>query len=249
MKRKARTVRCYTDQELQENIDIALDKRSSHHVSTVLRGRPGQALQLFNGNGKEYNATIVESGKKTLVSIHDANRCSTESPIPITLIQSVARSDRMDMVLQKASELGAHSIVPVYSRHSIAKLDEHREQKKHQHWQSILISACEQCGRSVIPVLHNVTTLKNYCETLTAPTDNEHRWVLSPTASHSLNPESQVQAVQLMVGPESGLDDDEVALANQAGFTALQLGPRILRTETAGLAAISVVQTLFGDYL
>ena len=249
MKRKARTVRCYIDQELRVNTEIVLDKRSSHHVSTVLRARTGQALQLFNGDGNEYNATVVESGKKTRVSIHDANRCTTESSIPITLIQAVARSDRMDMVLQKATELGAHSIVPVYSRHSITKLDEQREQKKHQHWQSILISACEQCGRSVIPVLHNVTTLKNYCESLTQAADHEHRWVLSPTASNTVNPESQVQAVQLMVGPESGLDEDEVALANQAGFTALQLGPRILRTETAGPAAISVVQTLFGDYL
>ena len=249
MKRKARTVRCYTDQELHENTDILLDKRSSHHVSTLLRARAGQALELFNGNGKEYSATIVESGKKTIVSIHDVKPGTTESPLVITLVQAIARSDRMDMVLQKATELGVHAIVPVYSRHSITKLDEQRQQKKHQHWQSILISACEQSGRSVIPVLHDITTLKSYCDSLTTLAENEHRWVLSPTASNTLKPETNVQSAQIMVGPESGLDEDEIALATHAGFTALQLGPRILRTETAGPAAISVIQTLFGDYL
>jgi len=249
MKRKARIVRCYTHQELLENTDIVLDKRSSHHVSTVLRARVGQTLQLFNGNGHEYNATIIETGKKTRVSIQDASPGTTEAPIPITLVQAIPRGDRMDTVLQKATELGVTEIIPVYSRHSISKLDEQRQQKKHQHWLSILISACEQSGRCVIPVLYDVTTLNNYCESVTSAANDEYRWVLSPISDNTLKPDITIKAAQLLVGPESGLDEDEIDLAAQAGFTALQLGPRVLRTETAGPAAIAVIQTLFGDYL
>ncbi|MCL4154352.1 UNVERIFIED_CONTAM: hypothetical protein GTU68_044649, partial [Idotea baltica] len=151
MKRKARVARCYTDQALQANSDIVLDKRSSHHLSTVLRARVNTPVQLFNGDGNNYQGQITATGKKTSVSLSGVQPSLNESNLQITLVQAIARGDKMDGIIQKATELGVTSIQPIYTSHSIAKLETSREQRKQEHWHSIAISACEQCGRCTLP--------------------------------------------------------------------------------------------------
>jgi len=156
MNRKARVVRCYTNQTLQPHSDVLLDKRSSHHLSTVLRARPGQAVQLFNGDGNNYPGEIINSGKKTSVRLCASTENPSESALHLTLVQAIARGDKMDGIVRQATELGISAIQPIYTRHSIARLDASRATRKHAHWQSIAISACEQCGRSTLPLIRPI---------------------------------------------------------------------------------------------
>lgn len=247
MKRYARVARCYTDQPLQANSEIELDKRSSHHLSTVLRARSGQSVQLFNGDGKNYSGTILEPGRKTIVTLAEAIDNHVESGLHTTLIQAIARGDKMDGIVQKATELGVTAIQPVYTTHSIAKLEPARAVKKQAHWHSVVISACEQCGRSELTTVHPILTLDNYLSRCQPTTLSSMRWILSPTAQQAIEANAAVTSASILVGPESGFNDDELEAAKQAGFQALQLGPRILRTETAGPASIAILQARFGD--
>ncbi len=247
MKRSARIARCYTDQALQAAQEVQLDKRSSHHLSTVLRASAGQAVQLFNGDGKNYAGTITSTGKQTSVQIDTALENKLESSLRITLVQAIARGDKMVGIIQKSTELGAVAIQPVYSANAISKMDPTREAKKLAHWQAVVISACEQCGRSTLPVVHPVLSLKQYLEQCGTPESDEVRWILSPAASASKQWHSNVQAISLLIGPESGFNDDEIQSANVKQFAPVQLGPRILRTETAGPAGIAILQAQYGD--
>lgn len=247
MKRTARVARCYTDQPLQANSEIELDKRSSHHLSTVLRARIGQAVELFNGDGKNYQGQLLNTGKKTTVTVADCIDNEVESSLSITLIQAIARGDKMDGIVQKATELGVSVIQPVYTTHSISKLEPARAIKKQAHWQSVVISACEQSGRSKLPKVLPILPLDHYldgCESLLA---NEQRWVLSPTAQKTINNVDSLTDASVLIGPESGFNADELQAATHAGFNPLQLGPRVLRTETAGPASIAILQARFGD--
>ncbi len=247
MNRKARIARCYTDQELHSNSEIVLDKRSSHHLSTVLRANTGQLVQLFNSDGKNYPGEIVVTGKKTTVRLHDAIDNPLESSLQLTLVQAVARGDKMDGIVRSATELGVSTIQPIYTRHSIARLDVNRAMRKLEHWQSIAISACEQSGRSVLPEIGPIQTLSDYLDGGHSSIRTPNRWILSPIAAPlSANTTSLSQAT-IIIGPESGFDADELQLCEANGFTALQLGPRVLRTETAGPAAVAILQMRFGD--
>lgn len=249
MKRKARVARCYTDQPLQSNREIILDKRSSHHLSTVLRAREGQAVQLFNGDGKNYSGSVTNAGRKTVVTVTDAITNENESKLSITLIQAIARGDKMDGVVQKATELGVTAIQPVYTTHSITRLELSREEKKQAHWHSVMVSACEQSGRSTLPQLHPILTLEDFLEACPPASTSHQRWVLSPAAHSTINGDDNVTHVSVLVGPESGFNDDEIAAAGKACFNPLQLGPRVLRTETAGPASIAIFQARFGDMI
>ncbi len=247
-KRKARVARCYTDQVLVANTDITLDKRSSHHLSTVLRARVGTQVQLFNGDGKNYQGEITATGKKTSVSISSAHTSDNESSLYLTLVQAIARGDKMDGIIQKATELGVSQIQPIYTAQSIAKLELKREQKKREHWHSIMLSACEQCGRCTLPSVQPILSLSQFLELSRASAPDTQRWILSPSATPTVT-EQSISSAMIMVGPESGFDNDEVQVSEAAGFTALQLGPRVLRTETAGPAAIAILQSKYGDIL
>jgi len=247
MKRSARTARCYTDQALQPEQEVQLDKRSSHHLSTVLRASVGQSVQLFNGDGKNYIGSITSTGKKTTVAIDSVMENNFESSLHITLVQAVVRGDKMDGIIQKSTELGVNAIQPVYTTHAISKLDASRAEKKQAHWQGVVISACEQCGRSQLPTVYPVINLSQYLDSCNKPNTNEIRWILSPTATPSSHQHANIQSISLLVGPESGFDNEEIQAASTAQFIPLKLGPRILRTETAGPASIAILQAQFGD--
>ena len=255
--RCARVARFHHVGELQSNAELTLSKSASHHLVTVLRIRQGDVIELFNGNGFNYRATVLDTGQRTpgkcaQLHVQEGVAALTESPVSITLIQAISRGDRMDTTLRQSVELGVNHIQPVHTRHSAKALDEKRAAKKQEHWHSILVSASEQSGRACLPTLAPPVTLE---QALDALSKNEHsaqlNYVLDPTASQSLPAHLRTidrsVSIGLIIGPESGLDADEIALAVQCGAQAVTIGPRILRTETAGPACIALTQAILGD--
>jgi len=225
---------------------IELDQSASHHLVTVLRAKVNDVVTLFNGRGGEYRGVIAKINKKqVVVQLNEFVDREAESPLELYLAQGISRGEKMDYTIQKAVELGVKKIIPLFTERCNVKLDEERRTKRHQHWQSIIISACEQSGRNRIPELLFPTSLENSLNAVQA----DWRFVLSPMASSQLK-ESSVkkdQRVILLIGPEGGLSDAEINLACQQGYLPLNLGPRILRTETAAVAAITALQCCFGD--
>lgn len=256
-RRKARIARFYYKGAIESGTRLELDKNASHHLGTVLRVSVGDPITLFNGDGHDYLATVLAtgqrgSGKRCVLHIDSQTHGVPDSPLQITLVQCVSRPERMDICLRQAVELGVTHIQPVYSRHSIKVTDEKRADKKRQHWQSILESACEQSGRTTLPVLFESI---RYSQWLLQPfaTDDVH-FVLAPDAPHCLTQQlhhhdstDNVGKVSLIIGPESGLDPDEITAATNAGANPVHLGRRILRTETAGPACIVLLQSILGD--
>lgn len=247
MKRKARVARCYTEQTLESGTSVILDKRSHHHTSNVLRARVGQELCLFNGNGNNYRGHIAETGKQTRVTLNSSEPSEAESPLHITLIQAIARGDKMDLIIQKATELGVNAIFPVYSAHAITKLDATRAQRKLDHWLKVSISACEQCGRCCLPTIHAATGLNDALQAHSQTITGQRKWILSPLASASEHTNLQVNDAVVLIGPEAGFENQEVEQAEQHGFEPLKLGQRILRTETAAPAVLAILQAKYGD--
>jgi len=255
--RRARTARFYHTQALHSESELTLSKSASHHLITVLRTRKDDVIQLFNGDGYNYRATVVDTGQRTqgkcaLLQVHERSAVHNESALFITLVQALSRADKMDTTIRQAVELGVQHIQPVYSRHSAKPLDEKRARKKQEHWQSIVISACEQSGRAVLPTLAAPNTLQHWLESRQARNQTTLDYLLAPTASVSLlshvsRHATANQAISLLIGPESGFDDDEISDAQQAGVEVVRFGPRILRTETAGPAAITLLQSSLGD--
>ena len=259
--RSARIARIYCPNPLSVDAVTTLDKRSSHHVQNVLRARINDSVELFNGDGYRYFAQVAELGKCIQLLITDSAINHSESPVHITLVQSISRGDRMDTTVQKAVELGVSAIKPVYTRQSIARLDDKRETRKVEHWRQIAVGASEQCGRSLVPQICRPQVLIDYLKTLSASDSIETRLALIPeaptpllefgltTVDASAEPaEDQTpMPIVLLVGPESGFDDDEIASAVQAGYKTVRCGPRILRTETAGAAALAILQAWHGD--
>lgn len=226
---------------------VVLPAAAANHVARVLRMRPGASLTLFDGSGNDYQAEITGTGKgnEVTVRIHAQAPGIAESPLRITLVQGVSRGERMDWTLQKATELGVDSIAPVLTARSVVRLDDKQMDKKQAHWQGIVIGACEQSGRSHVPVVQTPSSLRDYLRTAR---QDGLRLLLSPTAPVSLPTlPSPPTRIELLIGPEGGLDDAEITSAVQAGFTPVRLGPRILRTETAAVVALSILQGLWGD--
>ncbi|GAC1630504.1 MAG: 16S rRNA (uracil(1498)-N(3))-methyltransferase [Nevskia sp.] len=236
--------RIYVDCALAPGARLELPDAAARHVAQVLRMRSGEALTLFNGDGSEYAAAIETAERRSVtVQIGAQAPVERESRLAVTLAQCVSKGERMDYTIQKAVELGAAGILPLLSARSVVKLDGERWEKKQEHWRGVVAAACEQSGRNRLPPVAPVQKFDAFLPTSTAGL----RLVLAPTAAVSLKTLPAAAAVTLLVGPEGGLSDDEIARALRAGYTGITLGPRILRTETAGVAALAALQALWGD--
>jgi len=240
-----RIPRLYTPQALSSNSLIDLDENSSRHLISVLRMSAGQQVILFNGQGGEYSGELSNVRKNAAsVSISKFINSDRESPLKVHLALGVSRGDRMDWIVQKATELGVSSITPLFTERTEVKLNAERLEKKTRHWQQIAISACEQCQRTLIPIVSPAIPLPQW-----VAVDNDSlKLVLHHRADKRLSELSNNNnLVSLLVGPEGGLSNSEIDLSLNHGFKPLALGPRVLRTETAPLAALSIVQSLWGD--
>ncbi len=246
-----RVTRVHAGAALAEGATLALPERAAVHVVRVLRMRAGDPLVVFDGAGAEHEAAIAAvRGERVDVRIGAARDAVPEPPLAITLVQGVSRGERMDYTIQKATELGVRRIVPVLAERTVVRLDGAQAAKKLEHWRGVAISACEQCGRATVPGIEAPRRFDEYLAEARAPADPARlRLVLSPDGTHAPQdlPEP-LAAVELLVGPEGGLGDDEERLAMTRGFVGLRLGPRVLRTETAAAAAIAVLQALRGDF-
>jgi len=240
-----RLTRVYLDAPLEAGGRVALTGSAARHLTRVLRLRPGQALTLFNGGGGEYAATIeAVHGEKIAVAVGEAQAIERESPLSLTLAQGVSRGERMDLVVQKATELGASSIVPLLTERSVVRLSAPQAARKLEHWRAIAVSACEQSGRNRLPKVLSPLPLAEFLR----QGGSGSRLLLSPTGSTRIQDvPTPVSSVIVLIGPEGGLADAEQSAALAAGFTAVRLGPRILRTETAAIVALTVLQREFGD--
>ena len=242
-----RIPRIHVPAPLEDGADLALPEAAARHVTRVLRLRPGARLRVFDGAGREHAAELVEARRDAArVRVLGSVEPRAESPLAVTLLQGVCRGEHMDLVVQKAVELGAARIVPVLTERSVPRLEGARAGRRHAHWQAVAVAAAEQCGRAVVP---EVTAPRPLAEVLGDDALPAHRLLLDPAAAtgpRALAPPDD-GGLALLVGPEGGLADRERAAARAAGFVGLRLGPRILRTETAGLAALAVLQALHGD--
>lgn len=221
-----------------------LPEAQAHYISRVLRLGEGAALQLFDGSGTEYLGEVIEAGKKVVrVELREQVAGLAESPLQVHLGQGLSRGERMDWAIQKATELGVAEITPIVSSRCEVRLKDERTDKRMNHWRQVAISACEQCGRSVLPLIHPPLALEDWLKQSSA----QLKLVLHPVAE-VLTSHPKPQTLAFLIGPEGGLSDTEVALAQAAGFHAARLGPRVLRTETAPVVALSVAQQLWGDF-
>jgi len=241
-----RIPRIYTDTPLQAGAEAQLDDNAAQHVGRVLRMQPGQALNLFNGDGQDYPALIASASKKNVtVQVQQPTANSSESALEIVLGQTLSKGDRMDYAVQKATEMGVTQIVPLSTERCDVRLKGDREDKRLSHWQSVAISAAEQCGRARVP---DILPVMNITEWLEYSQRCDVRLVLHHRTEQSLDSLAKPNSVALMIGPEGGLSADEIAQAEKFGFLPVALGPRVLRTETAPVAAMALCQWLWGDF-
>ncbi|KRE88550.1 16S rRNA methyltransferase [Frateuria sp. Soil773] len=243
-----RTIRIHVDQPLAIDAEAVLSPQASEHVARVLRLAAGDPVTLFNGDGRDYPATIGAVGKReVVVRVRAAEVLANESPLPLTLAQGVARGEKMDLIVQKATELGVRKIVPLLTERSEVKLDHARSEKRLAHWRAVAASACEQSGRARLPEILPAQPLRHWLDALEE--DGALRLALLPEGDRSARTLAPGSAgALLVVGPEGGLGERDVEALQRAGFGGLRLGPRILRTETAGLAALAALQALHGDF-
>lgn len=238
--------RIYCPEPLSAGGHYTLTGDRHHHVARVLRLKAGAALTVFDGNGGEYSAVIEDVQRaSTSLATGEFRDVERESPLRIRLAQGIGRGERTDFAIQKAVELGVASIVPLLTTRGVVRLDAQRAERRHAHWQSIVVHACQQCGRNRLPPVHPVVAFEEW---LRDGRDDGLDVMLDPAAERSLEEigyESGV--ITVLVGPEGGLDDRERDRAHAAGFRGARLGPRVLRTETAAIAAISAIQSLWGD--
>ena len=238
-----REIRVFTDQPLSSGVELVLDPVASRHLS-VLRLKEGQNVTVFNGAGGEFSACITSAnGKHYRLNVGEHNDREAESPLKIHLGIGMSRGERMDTVVQKATELGVTEITPLYTERTEVKLKGDRTEKKMRHWQQIIVSACEQCGRNRLPELHPPRSIQEWLGVSAS-----YKFVLHDRSYQQLcHYTERPRDIALLVGPEGGLSAAEIEAALGEEFQALTLGPRVLRTETAPLATISIVQSLWGD--
>ncbi len=242
-----RIPRFYLPLPLSVGATVPLDDNSFNHAVRVLRLKPDATLVLFNGEGSAFKATITQISKRQAwVQITDSLSTKAESPLHVTLAQSISRSEKMDFTLQKAVELGAHTLQPLFTERSNIRLSGDRLARKIQHWHGIVIGACEQCGRNRLPILKNPVPLTDWLQQLAQP---GLHLLLEPQAEQGLGSLAlPSEPITLLIGSEGGLSNTELSLSKKAGFIGVRLGPRVLRTETAGLAALAAIQALWGDW-
>ena len=241
-----RISRIFTDQDLAPDSQLVLPERTGHYLVRVLKLRPGDALVLFNGDGFDYACELI-SVKRDALTVHVNTRLPAvaESPLRLTLVQAVGKGDRMDYSLQKATELGVAQVQPVFTARTEVRLQGARLAKRMAHWHGVLVAACEQSGRATLPLLADALGLEEW---LDQPSE-EARYVLDPRAERCLaGCEKPGLAATVVIGPEGGFTEQEMQRLVLADVRAVSLGPRVLRTESAGPAAITVLQTLYGDF-
>jgi 16S rRNA (uracil1498-N3)-methyltransferase len=239
--------RLFVSGALINGAEVELEGDRARYLGKALRMRPGDLLTVFNGEGTEWPATIMRISKGSVsLELGESFDAGTESRLKIHLVQGISRGERMEFVVQKATELGVKRITPVLSEYSMVKLNADRAEKRRDHWQKIATSACEQSGRTRLPLIDLPVPLKNWFGTKTDKVDAE--LILSPGAATPLASISAPETkVCILIGPEGGFSDAECEDAAVAGFQAVSIGPRVLRTESAAIAALAVLQSLWGD--
>jgi 16S rRNA (uracil1498-N3)-methyltransferase len=251
-----RLTRVFVDGALISGEIIELPRDTASHLAKVLRARAGDEFVLFNGDGREFTGAIESvRGSRVSASIGAARSIDRESPFAVTLVQCVPRGDRMDFIVQKATELGVARIVPVLSQRSVVRLDESQSASKQAHWHAVAVSACEQCGRNRVPDVEAPQPLLHYLGALAVESPGMLRLVLEPeqaSETHWRPGSIEADAAPLngaiiAIGPEGGFADEELEAFELSRFRRTGLGPRVLRTETAAIAAITVLQARFGD--
>ena len=240
-----RISRIYLPQPLATGNDVELDSNALRHVVQVLRLKVGHPLILFNGEGGEYSAELIQVEKRRAMArikeFHDINR---ESSLFTHLGIGISKGERMDFALQKAVELGVNEISPLFTEHCVVQLNDKRALKKQEHWQAVIISACEQSGRNTLPTLNAPQSFHQWL----ADTSNNTRLILDPAASTTLSTvKHEASGVMLAIGPEGGFSQSEIEQALAKDFTGIALGPRVLRTESAAIASLTAIQSLWGD--
>lgn len=240
-----RISRLFVDQPLAEGAMLQLEPEAAHYLRNVLRLKKGFQLTVFNGQGGEYSATVSDVHRKgVMLRIDGWQDVSLESSLAIELGLSVSRGERMDVGIQKATELGVATITPVITQHCVVKLTDERRLQRHQHWQNIVYRACEQCGRNTPPVLNVTVDFANWLANDLAPS----RIIFEPAKAETLKSyPAPVGDIAVLIGPEGGFSEEEVIAAQSAGFAALGFGPRVVRNETAAIASIAAMQVLWGD--
>lgn len=244
-----RITRIYQDTDLALNKSLALDKCSSHYLARVMRCTIGDTCHVFNGKGLEFKAEIILIKKNNIdIILQEKINNTSESPLAIHLFQGLCKGDKMDLILQKSIELGTTEITPIFSQNCDVKLTQERINKKMQHWNKIIISATEQCGRAALAKLNQPV---NFSEILKSKIlmDKKNNYLLSPRAKLAINKiPNQEKKINIFIGPEGGFSENEEKQAIKLNINLLKLGPRILRTETAALATISALQSHWGDF-
>lgn len=239
-----RLTRIFVDAPLSPGASLTLSESASAHLVRVLRLGLGDACIVFNGDGADYEARLVAIGKRGVeAEVMSRHEVAGDSPLRVTLAQAIARGEKMDWVLQKATELGVAAIAPLLTERTEVKLDAERSEKRIAHWRGVIASACEQSGRARLPSLLAPQALRDWLAVQASP-----GWFLDPEAETGLHALGASEALTLVVGPEGGLGERDLGALRAAGFRGLRLGPRVLRTETAGVAALAALQALYGDW-
>jgi 16S rRNA (uracil1498-N3)-methyltransferase len=243
-------IRIYFSGELQAGRQCVLPLPQAHHAVRVLRLKAGDTVVLFNGDGAEYAAVIVDAGRDRLaLDVTARAAVDRESLLAVTLAQAVSGGERMDYTVQKAVELGAAVIQPLIAERSVVRLQGERAAKRAEHWQAVVVASCEQCGRNRLPRVLPLLPIDAYLAGQAARRDGELRLMLSPRSTRGLHDlERPAGAIVLLAGPEGGFSPPEEHAAERAGFVPARLGPRVLRTETAAIAALAAMQALWGDF-
>ena len=242
--------RIFVPGHLDASGKCVLPPAQARHMARVLRLRPGDAVTLFNGDGNEYSAEIERVGKDTAtLNVTGRRAVDREAPFAVMLAQAVSGGERMDYTVQKAVELGVAGIQPIASARSIVRLDEERAAKRIVHWQAVVVAACEQCGRNRVPQISPLLEFDEWLALVAKAHDDSTKLLLSPHAHDSLREhEHPARGVVLLSGPEGGFEPEEDRAAQRAGFHPVRLGSRVLRTETAAVAALAALQALWGDF-
>ena len=242
-----RLIRIHVEAPLAPAARVELRAKAALHVARVLRLKPGDSVTLFNGNGMDYRSEIKDIRNGSVgVMVHAMVAPRAESPLALVLVQGIARSERMDLIVQKATELGVTAIQPVAMTRSVVRLDDDARAKKLAHWRGVAIAASEQCGRATLPAIAEPIAFDAWL--LQPPGARTRRIQLAPDAGAALAAAAAgAERIELLVGPEGGLDEPERDAALAAGYLACRLGPRVLRSETAAVAALAVLQSAAGD--
>jgi 16S rRNA (uracil1498-N3)-methyltransferase len=240
-----RLTRVWIDAALAAGEILELPAEAGAHVAKVLRARSGDGVVVFNGDGREFSGEIASvRGARVTVSLGQAQFVDRESPLAVALVQCIPRGDRMDFIVQKATELGVARIVPVLSQRSVVRLDARQGAAKAEHWRAVAVAACEQCGRNRLPLVEAPRALLDH---LGASPPGGLRFLLDPEAAERGPEEGMEGGGEIAIGPEGGFTPEELEAFRIADFRSVRLGPRVLRTETAAIAALAWLQTRYGD--